>query len=144
MKKFRITDEDGAIYEVEATEEEKNPEVVDEDKTKCGDEEGLAPEEIDALKRLASYADKLIALITKTDSKDEDEEVKDEDEEVKDDEGEEDEEKVIDTDEEVKEKTKDSKDSFGSLLSKKKTDDSRTIDSALDIESAWIKIYGGK
>lgn len=145
MKKFRIKDEDGAIYEVETVEEEKTPGTTDEEiKKECKDDEGLAPEEIEALKRLAAHADELVALITKTDSKDE-EKVEDEDKEVKDEDEEElkdSDEEVIDTDEEVK--GKDSKTSVGSLLNKKRTEDSRVIDSALDIENAWAKRYGGK
>lgn len=146
MKKFRIKDEDGAIYEVETVEEEKTPGTTDEEiKKECKDDEGLVPEEIEALKRLAAHADELVALITKTDSKDKEKEVEDEDKEVED-EGEKElkdsDEEVIDTDEEVK--GKDSKTSVGSLLNKKRTDDSRVIDSALDIENAWAKRYGGR
>lgn len=140
MKKFRIKDEDGSVYEVETVEEEKTPGTTDKEiKKECEDEEGLAPEEIEALKRLAAHADELIALITKNDSKDDkdEEELKDSDEKVIDTD-----EEVIDTDEEAK--GKDYKTSVGSLLNKKRTNDSHVIDSALDIENAWAKRYGGK
>lgn len=143
MKKYRIKDEDGVSYEVEEIENEATPK--DKDPKVCDEE--LSPEEIGALKRLAAHADELVALITKTDSKEEkvdDEEEKVDEEELKDSDEEEkvDEEEIIDTDEPCK--GKDSKSSVGSLLRKTNTNDSKVIDSSIEIEQAWAKRYGGK
>ena len=144
MKKYRIKDEDGVSYEVEEIENEATPK--DKDPKVCDEE--LSPEEIGALKRLAAHADELVALLTKTDSKEEkvdDEEEKVEEEELKDSDEEEkvdEEEEIIDTDEPCK--GKDSKSSVGSLLRKTNTNDSKVIDSSIEIEQAWAKRYGGK
>ena len=151
MKKYRIKDEDGVSYEVEEIENEATPK--DKDPKVCDEE--LSPEEIGALKRLAAHADELVALLTKTDSKEEkvddeeekvdDEEEKVDEEELKDSDEEEekvDEEEIIDTDEPCK--GKDSKSSVGSLLRKTNTNDSKGIDSSIEIEQAWAKRYGGK
>lgn len=148
MKKFRITDDEGSVYEVEPIEEKKEVfETGDEDKTNCADEE-LSDEEIMTLKRLAAIADDLIKLLDVEKKEhaatEPDEEVEetlgDEDEERIDDE---DKEEVIDTDEDKKSK-KDSRTSFGSLLNSKSRDSSDLIDSATAIEKAWSKRYGGK
>ncbi len=143
MKKFRITDDEGAVYEVEPVEEEKEVfETGDEDKTKCADEE-LSDEEIMALKRLAAIADDLIKLLdveNKEHATTPDDEVEetlgDEDEEKIDDEVKE---EVIDTDEDKTSK-KDSRKSFGSLLKGKNINDS-SIDYSLDVEQAWNHRY---
>ena len=128
---FRIKDEDGCEYQVEEIKEEKD----------IHDEESLSSEEISALKRLASVADKLIDL---TDTKDEvdpdtkrsvNEVLEDEDE---DEEKEDFEEKVVDTDEDEESGIHDS---ANALEKKSKTNDS--VDVQSDIASAWAKRYGG-
>lgn len=137
--KFNVRDEDGKEYEVEEVEEVKKTD--DEDETKkpltntCTDEDGLSPEEIAALKKLAGMADKLCALVNTTT----DEEVEEEEEEEIEDEGEQIEE-VIDTDE--LKKAKDSiKKSAGAIEKKTiKTGDSIEED---DVAVAWAKRYGG-
>lgn len=147
MKKFRITDEDGAKYEVEEIEEE----VVDED-VEVEPEEGehsgneaLTPDEIASLKQLAAAAPAILALLDKGEEPIEDEEVEEEVEEEIDeddlDEVEEDEmeEEVIDSE---KTKAKDSKKSYGSIEKRKKLEDS--IDAEEEIANAWAKRYGGK
>ena len=145
--KYRIKDEDGREYTVEEAIEEITqdedidcvPEVKDDDTT-------LTNDEILALKKLASVADKLVELITK-DVTDEDEE-DDNKKELEDDELEEedDEEVFTDSDEEVIETSEekkiahDSKRSFGSNLKTTK----RTNDSVQDdINEAWAKRFGG-
>lgn len=137
--KFNVRDENGKEYKVEEVEEVKKTD--DEDETKkpltntCTDEDGLSPEEIAALKKLAGMADKLCALVDTTT----DEEVEEEEEEEIEDEGEQIEE-VIDTDE--PKKAKDSiKKSAGAIEKKTiKTGDSVEED---DVSAAWAKRYGG-
>ena len=79
MKKFRITDEDGAKYEVEEIEE-----VVDEDvevEPEAGEPSGneaLTPDEIASLKQLAAAAPDILALLDKGEEPIEDEEVEEE------------------------------------------------------------------
>ena len=134
-KKYRIIDEDGDRYEVEEVESEevKDPETT-EDPVE-DDDSALSDEEIRALKRLASVADKLVSLVAEAQATDED---TDEDEEMI----EEDKEEIIDTDEEeLKKPTCDSKKSFGAIEKPVKTVDSLNAD--LDIETAWAKRYGG-
>lgn len=105
----------------------------------------LSEEELASLKKLLSKTDKLLALVDDktTDSDDEEEEeIEDSDEE---------EEEVDDSDEEeenkkdAKEKKKKVKDSFksiGAIQRKQKVKDSDEV--AQDIDSAWVKRYGGK
>ena len=100
----------------------------------------MSPEEIDALKKLAAVADKLVALV---DVKDEDpitDEDEDEDKDVKNEgEDKDDDEEVIDTD---KVKTGDSiKSSATSIEKRTKTVDAVEED---DISAAWAKRFGGK
>lgn len=143
MRKYHVVDADGSEYNVEELDEE----LVEEEKFEDDDPafNALSSEEIEALKRLAGVADKLLAMLETHDSDmDEDNLIqKDEDEEEIEDEDEEREE-VIDTDEEEEEKkpTHDSKKSFGSLESKKKTsvEDNSLID---EISDAWSKRFGG-
>lgn len=147
MKKFRITDEDGAKYEVEEIEEE----VVDEDvevEPEAGEPSGneaLTPDEIASLKQLAAAAPAILALLDKGEEPIEDEEVEEEVEEEIDeddlDEVEEDEmeEEVIDSE---KAKAKDSKKSYGSIEKRNQVKDS--IDAEEEIADAWAKRYGGK
>lgn len=146
MKKFRITDEDGAKYEVEEIEE-----VVDEDvevEPEAGEPSGneaLTPDEIASLKQLAAAAPSILALLDKGEEPIEDDEVEievneDEDEDDLDEvEEDETEEEVIDSE---KTKTKDSKKSYGSIERKNKVNDS--IDAEEEIADAWAKRYGGK
>ena len=135
MRKYHVVDDDGSTYQVE----EFDDDVVEEQ-----DVNTLSDDEIEALKRLASVVDKLLA---KLDDEDNMEENNLEDEEVE----EEEEEKVVDTekelddedeDEEDKKTTHDSKKSFGSLESKKKTkvEDTSLVD---EVSDAWSKRYGG-
>ena len=144
MKKFRITDEDGAKYEVEEIEE-----VVDEDvevEPEAGEPSGneaLTPDEIASLKQLAAAAPDILALLDKGEEPIEDEEVEEEVEEEIDeddlDEEDETEEEVIDSE---KTKAKDSKKSYGSIEKRNQVKDS--IDAEEEIADAWAKRYGGK
>lgn len=100
MRKYRITDEDGAEYEVEEVEEVKGSDEDVDLEPAAAEPEALSPEEIAALKKLAAAADQLIALIGTQDAcKDEGEEEGDETiEEVDEDETEE---QLVDTDENI-------------------------------------------
>lgn len=133
MRKYHVVDDDGSAYQVE----EFDDDVVEEQ-----DVNTLSDDEIEALKRLASVADKLLAKLNDEDNMEENN-LEDEDEEE--------EEKVVDTeedlddedeDEEDKKTTHDSKKSFGSLESKKKTkvEDTSLVD---EVSDAWSKRYGG-
>lgn len=105
----------------------------------------LSEEELASLKKLLSKTDKLLALVddkTTDSDEEEEEEIEDSDEE---------EEEVDDSDEEeenkkdAKEKKKKVKDSFksiGAIQRKQKVKDSDEV--AQDIDSAWVKRYGGK
>lgn len=143
MRKYHVIDADGSEYNVEELDEE----LVEEEKFEDDDPAltTLSTEEIEALRKLAGVADRLLAMAeTKDSDMDEDNLVqKDEDEEEIEDEDEEREE-VIDTDEEEEEKkpTHDSKKSFGSLESKKKSsvEDNSLVD---EIADAWAKRFGG-
>lgn len=137
MRKYRITDEDGAEYEVEEVEEVKgSDEDVDLEPT-AAESEALSSEEIAALKKLAAAADQLIALIGTQDAcKDEGEDEEDETiEEVDEDETEE---QLVDTDEKVK--GHDSKRSLGAIEKKRAIVDNSLND---DISDAWAKRFGG-
>lgn len=137
MRKYHVVDDDGSTYQVE----EFDDDVVEEQ-----DVNTLSDDEIEALKRLASVADKLLAKLNDEDNMEENN-LEDEEEEVE----EEKEEKVVDTEEELddededeegKKTTHDSKKSFGSLESKKKTkvEDTSLVD---EVSDAWSKRYGG-
>lgn len=138
MKKFRIKDEDGMEYQVE--EFEKKEEIPTEDEMST-----LSEDEISALRKLASVADKLIALTETTDEvepevkKSVNEVLEDEDEEI---EEKEDKEEIVDTDEDEDDDKDTMHDSINSL-EKSSVNDS-IDDSQLDIASAWAKRYGGK
>ena len=119
MKTFHIKDEDGKEYEVEEIKAETSENPVKDD--------ALTDDEIAALKKLASVADKLIAL-TSTDT------VEDEDEDVDVDiNADKDDEEVVDTD-----TTK----SMNALEKKANTMDS--IDVQDSVNDAWAKYYGGQ
>ena len=143
MRKYHVIDEDGSEYQVEELDEElvEEQEEIEDDEPIIN---SLSNEELEALKKLAAVADKLVALTeTKDSDMDEDNLVdEDEDEELED--SDEDKEEVIDTDEEEKGKTPthDSKKSFGSLeVKRRKTiEDSSLVD---EISDAWAKRYGG-
>lgn len=145
MRKYHVIDEDGSEYQVEELDEElvESPEELEDDEPIINT---LSEEEIEALKKLAAVADRLVALTeTKDSDMDEDNLVdEDEDEELED--SDEDKEEVIDTDEEEEEKGKtparDSKKSFGSLEAKKKkvVEDSSLVD---EVSDAWAKRFGG-
>ena len=133
MRKYHVVDDDGSSYQVE----EFDDDVIEEQ-----DVNTLSDDEIEALKRLASVADKLLAKLNDEDNMEENN-LEDEDEEE--------EEKVVDTeedlddedeDEEDKKTTHDSKKSFGSLESKKKAkvEDTSLVD---EVSDAWSKRYGG-
>lgn len=145
MRKYRVIDADGEEYEIEETINEDachdEDEEVIEKKEEFHDEPEALPleaDEIDALKRLAAVADKLIALLNTSDEDMDEEELHDEDEEEIE---AEEEEEVIDTDEQPEEKIHDSKSSFGAIERKKKqVEDSSLRDEVAD---AWTKRYGG-
>ena len=139
MKKYLVKDEDEGLVVTELDEEaEKKTEDEDIDE-EVHDDDALTPEEISALKSLAAVASDLVALVEKSKTSDEDEEIDDEDEELED----EDEETLLDEDEEeVIEtgKAHDSKKSFGAIQRKSKPKDSLEDDEVAD---AWAKRYGG-
>ena len=139
MKKYLVKDEDEGLVVTELDEEpEKKTEDEDIDE-EVHDDDALTPEEISALKSLAAVASDLVALVDKSKTSDEDEEIDDEDEELED----EDEETLLDEDEEeVIEtgKAHDSKKSFGAIQRKSKPKDSLEDDEVAD---AWAKRYGG-
>ena len=97
----------------------------------------LSEEELASLKKLLSKTDKLLALVDDktTDSDDEEEE-----EEIEDSDEEEEENKKDAKDK--KKKVKDSFKSIGAIQTKQKVKDSD--EKAQDIDSAWVKRYGGK
>lgn len=139
--KFKVRDEDNKEFEVEEIEEVQE---YDEEPTENGTSASLSEEEIGALKKLASVADKLVALIEI--EKDEHAEEpasemldEDEDEEVEEDD---DEEEIVDTDEEMlKVSKRDSRKSVGAIERKSSRD---SIDShEEDVAQAWAKRYGG-
>lgn len=139
MKKYRIHDEDGSTFDIE--------EIVDEEVVEAAPEEvvseeapmQLSDEEVAALKRLASVADKLVALVAEDEAEEAAEEVISEDEEAEEQMlDEEPEDIVIDTEEEVK--GYDSMASFGSLEAKKESKKTTSE----DVNNAWIKRYGGQ
>ena len=139
MKKYLVKDEDEGLVVTELDEEpEKKTEDEDIDE-EVHDDDALTPEEISALKSLAAVASDLVALVEKSKTSDEDEEIDDEDEELED----EDEDALLDEDEEeVIEtgKAHDSKKSFGAIQRKSKPKDSLEDDEVAD---AWAKRYGG-
>lgn len=139
MKKYLVKDEDEGLVVTELDEEpEKKTEDEDIDE-EVHDDDALTPEEISALKSLAAVASDIVALVEKSKTSDEDEEIDDEDEELED----EDEEALLDEDEEeVIEtgKAHDSKKSFGAIQRKSKPKDSLEDDEVAD---AWAKRYGG-
>ena len=140
--KFFVKDEDNETFEVEEIEETPIKEVAKEVETK---DEALSAEEIAALKKLASVADKLIGMCTTSDEDEDDDDDKDVDVDVDTDEDEdEDKEEVLDTDEDDDKviKPRDSKKSFGSIEKKRKA--VSTVDSQQEsIAEAWAKRYGG-
>lgn len=133
-RKYIIHDEDGTSYNVEEIEEVKDAAEV-EVPTKDDEANGLLPEEIEALKKLAAVADKLVGLV----NVEEDAAAEDEDEDVivdsADEDEDEDEDKVIDT----CGKGRDSKASFGSIETNRTTlEDSIDEDS---ISETWNERY---
>ena len=124
MKTFHIKDEDGKEYEVEEIKAETSENPVKDD--------ALTDDEIAALKKLASVADKLIAL-TSTDKVEDEDENEDKDVDVDIDVDKDDEEEVVDTD-----TTK----SMNALEKKANTMDS--IDVQDSVNDAWAKYYGGQ
>lgn len=139
--KFIVRDEDNKEFEVEEVKEEIETSATD------NEDASLSEEEIGALKKLASVADKLVALLeVEKDEHAEEPEAEmldeDEDEEV---EEEDIEEEVVDTDEEFEEEKltrKDSKKSVGAI-ERKKSRDSVQDSQELDVAQAWAKRYGG-
>lgn len=141
--KFFVRDEDDKEYEIEEVLTEKKDEAPAEETTPEVHYAELLPEEIEALKKLAVVADKLIALATPTEDTCHDEdEVECEEKETLDTEGEdaaeeaecEELEEVVDTDET---KTRDSKKSVGSIEKRTKSHDSVDVDA--EIAAAWAK-----
>lgn len=120
--KFFIKDEDGTQYEVEELKEET-----------VTDESSLTEEDISALKKLASVADKLVSLVNTEDS-DVDEDIDNEnDEDITDSDEEDKDEKVV---------TTDSKRSVGAIEKKAKIEDS-SLNENYEIEQAWAKRFNG-
>ena len=140
MKKFTVRDEDNKEYEVEEIEEVTEH---DEEPAENSGTASLSEDEIGALKKLASVADKLVALIEI--EKDEHAEEaasemldEDEDEEVEED----DEEEIVDTDEEtLKVSKRDSRKSVGAIERKSSRDSLDSYEE--DVAQAWAKRYGG-
>ena len=138
--KFFVKDEDNETFEVEEIEETPAKEVTTEVEAK---DEALSAEEIAALKKLATVADKLIGMCTTSDEDESDEDV-DVDVDADTDEDEDGKEEVLDTDEDDDKviKPRDSKKSFGSIEKKRKA--VSTVDSQQEsIAEAWAKRYGG-
>ena len=139
MKKYLVKDEDEGLVVTELDEEPEKKTEDEDIEEEVHDDDALTPEEISALKSLAAVASDLVALVEKSKTSDEDEEIDDEDEELED----EDEEALLDEDEEeVIEtgKAHDSKKSFGAIQRKSKPKDSLENDEVAD---AWAKRYGG-
>lgn len=133
MKKFKIKDTD-------TQEEFEIEEVSDGTEDIKKDDLDLLPEEITALKKLASIADKLIALLDVENK--EHAATNDVDEDIVEDEDADDE--VTDAKEDVIETIKkDSIASFGSNEKRASVSDSFD-ERELEVESAWAKRYGGK
>lgn len=131
--KFRIKDEDGKDYEVEEILEKKSEEDAEEVETVETETFKLSDDEIKALKNLAKRADDILSLLNTNNETSDEEEIESEEEEV------------IDSDEEVVEtceqkQTYDSKNSFGSLASKKTNVDDSFEE---EVSEAWAKRYGG-
>lgn len=150
MKRYYVRDDDDE-YEVEEIEEQSDAtetpaaaEAPAEAPAEgAHDAETLTDEEIAALKGLAKVADKLIAMLGTSDSCSDEDEEEEEEEMHDEEEKEEEEEEVVDTDEETSTKSCDSKKSFGAIERKTTAEDSLD-DSAMDIDAAWAKRYGGK
>lgn len=139
MKKYLVKDEDEGLVVTELDEESEKKTEDEDIEEEVHDDDALTPEEISALKSLAAVAPDLVALVEKSKTSDEDEEIDDDDEEVED----EDEEALLDEDEEeVIEtgKAHDSKKSFGAIQRKSKPKDSLEDD---EVANAWAKRYGG-
>lgn len=139
--KFNVRDENGKEFEVEEVEEKDETaagELPKNTPAQTSDSE-LTPEEITALKSLASVADKLVALV-KGDATDDcgDDPMLDEDEDGDEDE---DAEVVVKTgDSKPAKKATDAKKSIGAIERKPDVRDSVEADPVAD---AWAKRYGG-
>lgn len=133
MKKYFVCDgeNDYEVTEVEETEQSASNVGTKDDASE------LSADEITALKSLAAAAPKIMAMIEKTETTDEDEEGLEtcdaDPEEVVD----EDEETIVETE---KKPTHDSKRSFGANEKKRAVDDSVED----EISAAWAKRYGGR
>lgn len=138
MKKYLVKDEDEGLVVTELDEEPEKKTEDEDIEEEVHDDDALTPEEISALKSLAAVASDLVALVEKSKTSDEDEEIDDEEELDDEDENallDEDEEEVIETG-----KAHDSKKSFGAIQRKSKPKDSLENDEVAD---AWAKRYGG-
>lgn len=135
MKKYFVCDGEND-YEVTEVEETEQPAPTAETKDDASE---LTADEITALKSLAAAAPKIMAMIEKTETTDEDED--EEGLETCDADPEEDidekEETIIETE---KKPTHDSKRSFGANEKKQTVDDSVED----EISVAWAKRYGGR
>ena len=138
--KFYVHDEDGNKFEVEEVTEQPAEVEGELPENKPVSDAELLPEEVDALKKLAAVADKLMSLISSdTDDCGSDPML---DEEEEEEEAEEEEETVVDTDCGLGIKQKDSvKKSIGANENKRSTNDSVEEDT---VAAAWAKRYGGK
>lgn len=142
MKKYLVKDEDEGLVVTELDEEPEKKTEDEDIEEEVHDDDALTPEEISALKSLAAVAPDLVALVEKSKTSDEDEEIDDE-EELEDEDEDEDEDALLDEDEEeVIEtgKAHDSKKSFGAIQRKSKPKDSLEDD---EVANAWAKRYGG-
>lgn len=138
MKKYLVKDEDEGLVVTEIDEEPEKKTEDEDIEEEVHDDDALTPEEISALKSLAAVASDLVALVEKSKTSDEDEEIDDEEELEDEDEDallDEDEEEVIETG-----KAHDSKKSFGAIQRKSKPKDSLEDD---EVANAWAKRYGG-
>lgn len=132
MKKYRITDADGEMLEVEEIDEVTHDDDIEEVVE-------LTTDEIRALKELVGKIPELLALV---ETKEEvPAEGMDEDEPIVEDEETEEVEEDIDEEQVVDVKSCDSAASIGSIEKRQTSVDDSLVD---DISLAWAKRFGGK
>lgn len=146
-KKYRVTDAEGNVTEVEELDEEVTDPVTEPAgiATEQHDDDGvLSADEIAAVKKLAAVADKLVALLPTEPTSDEDEDDKlknDDDDDVCDDDVT-DPEKLLDTDEDKKASLGDSKKSLGAIARKATHIDDEAVH-AQSVDDAWNRRFNG-
>lgn len=152
--KFRIKDDYGENYEVEEIQDDDFAETEEIDETITDDDiimenedvhdEALSDDEISALKRLASVADKLIALLPSDDEIHDEDEIEEEEEITDADEEEEIDETITDEDESEEEEVIDTNpigDSFGSLERRRRKSKDSKMDNQEKIANKWQQNY---